>query len=168
MGVICHGLSLPLSEHETIKDCVNVYCEWLTALLPAPRISVPKPICEDPNLYARKMIGHLHNLFVPRHGEGEQHNGLTAQCFPTKQKMNVCFRFTKKHSNTYTHTRNNTQFANVYIYFNIHTSRTQSPLSKPILENARISIKTKTLRPEIEILFRIPASGFLLCTVVNV
>lgn len=73
MSVICHGLSLPLSEHETIKDCVNVYCEWLTALLPAPRISVPKPICEDPNLYARKIISHLHNLFVPRHGEGE-HN----------------------------------------------------------------------------------------------
>lgn len=72
MNVICHGLSLPLTEHETIKDCVNVYCEWLTALYPVPRISVPRPISEDPNLYARKIINHFHNLFVPRHGEGTQ------------------------------------------------------------------------------------------------
>lgn len=72
MSVICHGLSLPLSEHETIKDCVNVYCEWLSALYPTPKISVPKPICDDPNLFARKIINHLHNLFVPRQGEGEK------------------------------------------------------------------------------------------------
>ncbi|XP_055299218.1 ral GTPase-activating protein subunit beta isoform X4 [Sitodiplosis mosellana] len=70
MSVICHGLSLPLTEHETIKDCVNVYCEWLTALYQVPRISVPTPICEDPNLYARKIINHFHKLFVPRQGEG--------------------------------------------------------------------------------------------------
>lgn len=65
------GLSLPLTEHETIKDCVNVYCEWLTALYQVPRVSVPRPICEDPNLYARKIINHFHKLFVPRQGEGE-------------------------------------------------------------------------------------------------
>ncbi|XP_030384786.1 ral GTPase-activating protein subunit beta [Scaptodrosophila lebanonensis] len=69
MDVVCFGLSLPLHEHETIKDCVNVYCEWLTALHPQPRISVPKPICEDANLYARQIINHFHNLFVPRQGE---------------------------------------------------------------------------------------------------
>lgn len=73
MNVICHGLSLQLSEHETIKDCVNVYCDWLTALFPNPRLSVPRPICEDVNLYARKIISHMHNLFVPRQGEGEIH-----------------------------------------------------------------------------------------------
>lgn len=71
MDVICFGLSLPLQEHETIKDCVNVYCEWLTALHPQPRISVPKPICEDANLYARQIINHFHNLFVPRQGESK-------------------------------------------------------------------------------------------------
>ncbi|XP_067623766.1 ral GTPase-activating protein subunit beta isoform X8 [Eurosta solidaginis] len=69
MDVICFGLSLPLQEHETIKDCVNVYCEWLTSLHPQPRISVPKPICEDANMYCRKIISHFHNLFVPRQGE---------------------------------------------------------------------------------------------------
>lgn len=72
MDVICHGLSLPLSEHETIKDCVNVYCEWLTALTPnTMKICVPKPIYDEPNLYARKIINHFHNLFVPRQGEGK-------------------------------------------------------------------------------------------------
>ncbi|XP_063707016.1 ral GTPase-activating protein subunit beta isoform X2 [Culicoides brevitarsis] len=69
MDVICYGLSLPLTEHETIKDCVNVYCEWLTGLHPQPKISVPKPVLEDSNLYARRIINHLHNLFTPRQGE---------------------------------------------------------------------------------------------------
>ncbi|XP_055638220.1 ral GTPase-activating protein subunit beta isoform X2 [Toxorhynchites rutilus septentrionalis] len=69
MDVICHGLSLPLAEHDIIKDCVNIYCEWLTALLPHPKVSVPKPICDDPNTYVRKIIKHLYNLFVPRPGE---------------------------------------------------------------------------------------------------
>lgn len=70
MEVICFGLSLPLTEHDTVRDCVNVYCEWLSALYTSPKISVPKPIADDPNYYARKIIGHLHNLFVPRKGEG--------------------------------------------------------------------------------------------------
>lgn len=70
MEVICFGLGLPLTEHDTVRDCVNVYCEWLSALYTCPKISVPKPIADDPNYYARKIIGHLHNLFVPRKGEG--------------------------------------------------------------------------------------------------
>ncbi|XP_066140830.1 ral GTPase-activating protein subunit beta isoform X3 [Euwallacea fornicatus] len=70
MEVLCFGLSLPLVEHDTIKDCVNVYCEWLTALLSEPKVCVPEPIVEDPNLYAKKIISHLHYLFVPRKGEG--------------------------------------------------------------------------------------------------
>ncbi|XP_032454306.1 ral GTPase-activating protein subunit beta isoform X8 [Nasonia vitripennis] len=70
MEVICFGLSLPLTEHDTVRDCVNVYCEWLSALYTSPKISVPKPIADDPNYYARKIIGHFHNLFVPRKGEG--------------------------------------------------------------------------------------------------
>ncbi|KAF7994357.1 hypothetical protein HCN44_003829 [Aphidius gifuensis] len=70
MEVICYGLSLPLAEHDTVRDCVNVYCEWLSALYSTPKISVPKPIVDDPNFYARKIISHFHNLFVPRKGEG--------------------------------------------------------------------------------------------------
>ncbi|KAK9703556.1 RALGAPB N-terminal domain [Popillia japonica] len=70
MEVLCYGLSLPLTEHDAIKDCVNVYCEWLSALLPNVKICVPKPVCDDPNLYARKIIKHFHYLFIPRKGEG--------------------------------------------------------------------------------------------------
>ncbi|KAK1126439.1 hypothetical protein K0M31_005074 [Melipona bicolor] len=70
MEVICFGLSLPLAEHDTVRDCVNVYCEWLSALYSTPKICVPKPIIDDPNFYARKIISHFHNLFVPRKGEG--------------------------------------------------------------------------------------------------
>jgi len=49
----------------------HVYCEWLTALLPQPKICVPKPVVEDPNIYAKKILSHLHYLFVPRKGEGK-------------------------------------------------------------------------------------------------
>lgn len=70
MEVICYGLTLSLADHEAIKDCVNIYCEWLTALLPNPKICVPQSILNDPNIYARKIIKHLHYLFIPRNGEG--------------------------------------------------------------------------------------------------
>ncbi|XP_022914595.2 ral GTPase-activating protein subunit beta isoform X2 [Onthophagus taurus] len=70
MEAICYGLSLPLSEHDTIKDCVNVYCEWLSGLLPNVKVCVPKPILDDPNLYARKIIKHFYYLFIPRTPEG--------------------------------------------------------------------------------------------------
>ncbi|XP_071636603.1 ral GTPase-activating protein subunit beta isoform X2 [Temnothorax longispinosus] len=69
MEVICFGLSLPLAEHDTVRDCVNIYCEWLSALYSTPKISVPRPIVDDPNFYARKIISHFYNLFVPRKGE---------------------------------------------------------------------------------------------------
>ncbi|XP_040166072.1 ral GTPase-activating protein subunit beta isoform X5 [Anopheles arabiensis] len=69
MDVICHGLSLPLSEHDIIKDGVNIYCEWISAVLPQTKLSVPRPIIDDPNTYVRKIIKHLYNLFVPRPGE---------------------------------------------------------------------------------------------------
>ncbi|XP_076655090.1 ral GTPase-activating protein subunit beta isoform X1 [Halictus rubicundus] len=69
MEVICFGLSLPLAEHDTVRDCVNVYCEWLSALYSTPKICVPTPIIDDPNFYARRIISHFHNLFVPRKGE---------------------------------------------------------------------------------------------------
>ena len=74
MEVICFGLSLPLTEHDTVRDCVNVYCEWLSALYSSSKISVPRPIIEDSNFYARKIISHFHNLFVPRRGEGKPKN----------------------------------------------------------------------------------------------
>lgn len=70
LQVLCFGLSLPLTEHEAIRDCVNIYCDWLTALT-TPLESVPKPIIENPNLYSREIIHHLLNLFVPRDGSSK-------------------------------------------------------------------------------------------------
>ena len=70
LQVLCFGLSLPLTEHEAIRDCVNIYCDWLTALT-TPLESVPRPVIENPNLYAREIIHHLLNLFVPRDGSSK-------------------------------------------------------------------------------------------------
>lgn len=65
MEVICFGLQLPLSEHEAIRDCVHVYCEWMQALT-QPKVCVPKPVRDDANQYVRRILRHLYNLFVPR------------------------------------------------------------------------------------------------------
>ncbi|ELT94828.1 hypothetical protein CAPTEDRAFT_133737 [Capitella teleta] len=65
MEVICFGLSLPLTENDTIRDCIKVYCEWLLVLT-SPRKCVPQPIIQNPNPYVRTMFNHLSNLFVPR------------------------------------------------------------------------------------------------------
>ncbi|ESO90184.1 hypothetical protein LOTGIDRAFT_233979 [Lottia gigantea] len=69
MEVLCYGLGLPLGELNTIKDCVNIYCEWLTALV-TPKPCVPRSIVDDPNPYAQVILHHLLNLFKPRSGAG--------------------------------------------------------------------------------------------------
>ncbi|XP_045512346.1 ral GTPase-activating protein subunit beta isoform X2 [Pieris brassicae] len=75
LEVIRYGLSLPLSEHEAVRDCVRVCCSWLSALLPPaapaqpPPPAVPAPLAASPERYATKILSHLHNLFVPRHNE---------------------------------------------------------------------------------------------------
>lgn len=71
MEVICYGLSLPIStaEHyETVRDCVQIYCEWIYALIPDKSQSklIPFPIRDDPNHYFRRILQHLYNIFVPR------------------------------------------------------------------------------------------------------
>ena len=52
MEVIGYGLALPFSDHDTIKDCVNIYCEWLSALLPDSKGNKFKPF-----------LKHSFNLF---------------------------------------------------------------------------------------------------------
>ncbi|XP_050404785.1 ral GTPase-activating protein subunit beta isoform X2 [Patella vulgata] len=69
MEVLCYGLGLPLVEHTTIKDCINVYCEWLTALM-TPKPCVPRSVIDDPNPFAQVMLHHLLNLFKPRQEAG--------------------------------------------------------------------------------------------------
>ncbi|XP_032791568.2 ral GTPase-activating protein subunit beta isoform X2 [Daphnia magna] len=73
MEVIGYGLTLPLNtattEHDSIRDCVHVYCEWLSALLPQPKSAVPLPLLKLPNHYSRKIIYQLFQIFIPRPGE---------------------------------------------------------------------------------------------------
>uniref|UniRef100_A0AAQ6IIA9 Rap-GAP domain-containing protein n=1 Tax=Anabas testudineus TaxID=64144 RepID=A0AAQ6IIA9_ANATE len=64
MEVLCYGLTLPL-EGNTVRLCVDVYTDWLTALV-SPRDSIPPPISREPNLYVQKILQHLYSLFLPR------------------------------------------------------------------------------------------------------
>ncbi|XP_075869463.1 ral GTPase-activating protein subunit beta [Nelusetta ayraudi] len=64
MEVLRYGLTLPLDD-DTVGLCVDVYVDWLTALV-SPGGSAPPPISEEPNLYGQKILEHLSCLFTPR------------------------------------------------------------------------------------------------------
>ncbi|XP_040015592.1 ral GTPase-activating protein subunit beta isoform X2 [Xiphias gladius] len=64
MEVLCYGLTLPL-DRDTVKLCVDVYTDWLMALV-SLRDSIPPPISREPNLYVQKILRHLYSLFLPR------------------------------------------------------------------------------------------------------
>lgn len=64
MEVLCYGLTLPL-EGDTVKLCVDVYTDWMMALV-SPRDSMPQPVVREPNMYVQTILKHLHNVFVPR------------------------------------------------------------------------------------------------------
>uniref|UniRef100_A0A3Q2ZWK8 Ral GTPase-activating protein subunit beta n=1 Tax=Kryptolebias marmoratus TaxID=37003 RepID=A0A3Q2ZWK8_KRYMA len=49
MEVLCYGLTLPL-EGDTVKLCVDVYTDWMMALV-SPRDSMPQPVVKEPNMY---------------------------------------------------------------------------------------------------------------------
>lgn len=65
MEVLCYGLTLP-PDSETVKLCVDVYTDWMTALS-SPRGSIPQPILKEPNLYVQTILKHLYNLFLTRY-----------------------------------------------------------------------------------------------------
>ncbi|CAH0399484.1 unnamed protein product [Chilo suppressalis] len=75
LEVVRFGLSLPLTEHEAVRACVRVCCSWLGALLPPapaaqpPPPALPAPVRARPHAYARTILHHLQNLFVPRSDE---------------------------------------------------------------------------------------------------
>ncbi|KAM6977467.1 ral GTPase-activating protein subunit beta-like [Aplochiton taeniatus] len=69
MEVLCYGLTLPL-EGDTVKLCVDVYTDWMMALV-SPRDSMPQPVVKEPNLYVQIILKHLYNVFLPR---PEQHS----------------------------------------------------------------------------------------------
>lgn len=71
MEVICYGLSLPImttEQHEGVRDCVNIYCEWMCVMSPlkAKEKLIPFPIRDDPNRYFRLIMHHLYNVFIRR------------------------------------------------------------------------------------------------------
>ncbi|XP_047737392.1 ral GTPase-activating protein subunit beta [Hyalella azteca] len=80
MPALGYGLSFPLSELDVLRDCVSVYCDWLTAFLPNPKACVPQPIIDDPNHYAAIIISHFYYVFVPRGGEGAEVNKQAVLC----------------------------------------------------------------------------------------
>jgi hypothetical protein len=63
---LMYGLTLSHEYQDTIKDCWNVYHDWLSVLLDEPKPFVPQPIKDEPLLYSKKMLWHLYHLFVPR------------------------------------------------------------------------------------------------------
>lgn len=65
MEALCYGLTLPL-EGDTVKLCVDVYTDWMMALV-SPRDSMPQPVVKEPNMYVQTILKHLYNVFVPRY-----------------------------------------------------------------------------------------------------
>jgi hypothetical protein len=63
---LMYGLTLSHEHLDIIKDCWNVYHDWLSVLLDEPKAFVPQPIKDDPIYYSKKMLWHLYHLFVPR------------------------------------------------------------------------------------------------------
>ena len=61
-----YGLTLSHDYQDIIKDCWNIYHDWLTVLLDEPKKFLPQAIKDEPILYSKRMIWHLYNLFVPR------------------------------------------------------------------------------------------------------
>ncbi|XP_029470457.1 ral GTPase-activating protein subunit beta isoform X4 [Rhinatrema bivittatum] len=85
MEVICYGLTLPL-DGETVKYCVDVYTDWIMALV-SPKDSIPQPVIREPNLYIQIILKHLQNLFAPRQDQGPNQIRLCMQVLRSVQKL---------------------------------------------------------------------------------
>ncbi|KAJ8369641.1 hypothetical protein SKAU_G00096690 [Synaphobranchus kaupii] len=86
MEVLCYGLTLPV-DGDTVKLCVDVYTDWITAL-GSPRGSIPHPIIKEPNLYIQTILKHLYNLFLPRSEQySPGHHRLCHQVLLAVQKL---------------------------------------------------------------------------------
>ncbi len=65
MDVIGHGLALPLSEHNLMHLCVDVYDGWLSSIY-EPKKSVPKPVKENHDDYVPIIFKQLCQVFAQR------------------------------------------------------------------------------------------------------
>ena len=77
MQVIGHGFTLPLTEHNLIASCIDVYDVWLSSLH-TPKSSVPTPVLEDPDHYAQIIFEQFSQLFMPRQQDTHQGVGVSA------------------------------------------------------------------------------------------
>ena len=66
MEVICYGLTMPMTEIDLIRNCAYIYLDWTTAIANGGKSNIPKPIINEKELYFRKILSHLTNLFIPR------------------------------------------------------------------------------------------------------
>ncbi|XP_053309407.1 ral GTPase-activating protein subunit beta isoform X4 [Spea bombifrons] len=85
MEVICYGLTLPL-EGDTVKYCVDVYTDWIMALV-SPKDSIPLPVVREPNMYVQIILKHLQNVFVPRQEQFNSQIRLCQQVLRSVQKL---------------------------------------------------------------------------------
>lgn len=125
MEIIGYGLSMPFSltgEQDSVKDCCTIYCEWLaSALLPYDEQNedskyqqlsklVPVPIRSDPNKYARKMLSHLYNVFLPRqslpNSASNQKDQADAALTAVSRQAVLCHRVLRTIENIAQNTKN--------------------------------------------------------------
>ncbi|KAH0619031.1 hypothetical protein JD844_018634 [Phrynosoma platyrhinos] len=85
MEVVCYGLTLPI-DGETVKHCVDVYTDWIMALV-LPKDTIPLPVIKEPNLYVQSILKHLQNLFVPRQDQSSSQIKLCLQVLRAVQKL---------------------------------------------------------------------------------
>nr|XP_057910771.1 ral GTPase-activating protein subunit beta isoform X2 [Doryrhamphus excisus] len=86
MEVLCYALSLPL-DCDTVKLCVDVYTNWLLALV-SPRDSIPPPIIKEPNIYTQKILRHLLTFFQSRRDQSSVvHQALCQQVLSAVQLL---------------------------------------------------------------------------------
>ncbi|XP_040294146.1 ral GTPase-activating protein subunit beta isoform X5 [Bufo bufo] len=85
MEVICYGLTLPL-EGDTVKYCVDVYTDWVMALV-SPKDTIPQPVVREPNKYIQIILKHLQNVFVPRQEQMGNQIRLCLQVLRSVQKL---------------------------------------------------------------------------------
>ena len=65
LEVLMHGLRrVDVGDEDCLLECVNVYCDWMSVLLPYPSSNIPKIIMVESNHMSRKMMRQLYLLFT--------------------------------------------------------------------------------------------------------
>lgn len=76
MEVLGYGLTLPLEEEATLKSCIDIYRDWLSPLSGQAAQHVPKPVVDNPEPFAQKIISQYAAVFSPRKGHLGSSSGV--------------------------------------------------------------------------------------------